>query len=531
MSKVDWYSDYVTDEEVNEILNMPEDEFEEYIFGMIEFYRENPVEAVYDLLGLGLSDYQKVTLLNAWKSKYIYFCWSRGAGKSFMMAVIATLILILFSGEAILMFGPSYRQSLMLYDKIIKEIYEKSFSFKYEVESMPRHSMGAEINVKSGSYAKFLPVGDGSSIRGERATYIFLDEDAQHSKQLIDRVIVPMAASNLKYDPDNPQAGEGATMIRATSAYFQFNHSYDTFQNHLHSMEVDQDYYCSVVPYQIPLDAFINDRDFVEMQKREMSKDDFDMEMGCKWISGNEDTFIGVQAWDEGIKYDDTLEPMFKGDDRRDYVLFADIARSEGGDNASLKVGEIRGEKIAIVRQVALNGQPYQVIRDWIRRFVINFNIVDIWMDRFGGGETIRDLLSEDWIDYETGKKHFPILEKGSSRTDGIKLITFVTADNALNHRMGHLAKKHIEKGNFVFPTLMDRHDDKEMEMAYLELLAIKKEVTNIQAVPSGNFHKFQPTKGTKLRKDRWTTFCYASLYLEDVLQKDEGDDFIIEIF
>lgn len=528
---MDWYSEWITEEEIYEIMNLPHDEFEEYIFEMIEFYRENPVEAVYDLLGLGLTEYQKVMLIESWNSKNIYWCTSRGAGKSFMMAILACLKMLLYPDEAILMFGPSYRQSLMLYDKIVSEVYNKSFSFKHEVMEMPRGSMGAKIQLKNLSYAKFLPIGDGGSIRGERTTFIFLDEDAQQDKTLIDRVILPMAVSNLKYDPDNPEEGFQPTIVRATSAYFQFNHSYKTFQIHLHRMAFDEDYYCAVVPYTIPLEAKLYNEKFVATQKRDMSNDDFEMEMGCKWITGNENAFISMKLWDENVKYDDTLEPLFCGEGNKEYVLFADIARSEGGDNASIKLCEIRGHRLAVVREKALNGQPYQVIRDEIRKFLIKFNVIDLWMDKLGGGEAVADLLAEDWMDFETGAKHPPILPVDSGRGDGVKLITFIVADTALNHRLGHLAKKHIEKGHFIFPRLMDRHPEGEMEMAYLDLIMVKKEVTNIQAVPTGNFHKFVPAKGSKLRKDRWTTFCYAALYIEEKLIKKEDDELLIEIF
>lgn len=527
----DWYDEFVTIDEVNEILNMEHELFDEYAFDMIEFYREHPVEAVYDLLGLALTDYQKIMLLGAWNSKNIYWCTSRGAGKSFMMAILCVLRMMLYGDEAILMFGPSYRQSLMLYDKIISDIYNKSYSFKYEVIEKPRGSMGAMIKLKNDSTSKFLPVGDGNSIRGERTTYIFLDEHAQQDKMLIERVIMPMAAANLKYDPENPQEGYQPTIVSATSAYFQFNHSYVDFQQHLHRMAFDEDYYCAVVPYEIPLSVHLFNEKYVETQRRKMSNDDFEMEMGCKWIVGNENAFIGAQLWDKNIKYDDTLEPLFHGQGGKEYVLFADIARSEGGDNASLKLCEIRGSRLAIVRQMGLNGQPYQVIRDHIRKFLVNFDVIDLWMDKFGGGQAMEDFLAEDWMDFETGQKYPPILPKDSGRSDGIKLITFVAANTELNHRMGHLAKSYIEKGHFIMPTLFDKHPEKEVEMAYLDLIMVKKEVTNIQATPSGNFHKFVPTKGSKLKKDRWTTFCYAALYIDEELVKKEEDEFLIEVF
>lgn len=527
-----WYEDYVTNDEVYDIMNLPEEDFMEYMGELIEFYREHPVEGVYDILGLGLTEYQKVQMIDSWNAKNIYWCQSRGSGKSFMMAIYVALYTILYPNEAVLMLAPSYRQSLMLYDKIMSEVYNKSFSFRYELEDNARGSMQAYYKIKNMSTIKFLPVGDGNKIRGERATMLFLDEHAQHDQSIIDRVIMPMLISDLNYDPDNPdREAFQATVICATSAYFQFNHSYKTFQSHLQRMATDKDYYCSVIPYNIPLSVNLYNEKFVAKQKRDMSSDDFEMEMNCKWVSGNEDAFITIQTWDKGIKYEETLQPLFKGRENHEYVLFADIAREEGGDNASLKIGEIRGTKIAIVREKALNGKTYQEITNQIREFCRDFNIITIWMDKFGGGTAVRDLLADEWFDYETQKTYPPILEIDSPRNDGIKMLEFVVANAELNHHMGHLVKKHIEQGNFIFPTLMDRYpDDHEMEMAYLDLIMVKKEVTNIQAIPSGNFHRFAPTKGSNLRKDRWTTMCYSALYIEERLLLREDDGLIIEV-
>src|SRR5699024_10941850 len=148
----------------------------------------------------------------------------------------------------------------------------------------------------------------------------------------------------------------------ATSAYFQFNHSYKTFQSHIHRMEFDDSYYIAIIHYDIPRDAGLTNDKFIEKQRRDMTNDDFEMEMGCKWISSNESSFISVQNWDKYIKIDEALEPLFSGKASKEYVLFADIAREEGGDNASLKIAEIRGNKLAIVKQKALNGYSYQSI-------------------------------------------------------------------------------------------------------------------------------------------------------------------------
>jgi hypothetical protein len=525
-----WYEEYTSPEALDAILNAPEDEFNEYVAEMIDYYRENPVDACYDVLGITLTEYQKVMIQKSWFSHNIYWCTSRGAGKSFIMAVLACLMAMLYPHQTVLMLGPSYRQSLLLYDKIMSEIYSKSFSLRYEITKTSRGTTDARIPFKNGSKILFLPMGDGDKIRGSRATIIFLDEDAQHDQQMIDRVVMPMAMSNLDFNPENPDLEFQPTVIRATSAYFQFNKSYQIYQEHLIKQNKDKDYYACTIPYELPLASGLYSRKYLLQKKSEMSSDDFDMEMGAKWLANNSGAFISVKAWDLGIKYKDHILPLMQGEKDKDYVLFCDIARSEGGDNASFLICEKGNSKLTVVRQMGLHGVPYQEQVVKVRKFVRDFNIVDIWIDKFGGGETIMDLLNDTWYDIDNGKEHLPIIKK-DSEGNGLKLITPIIADNEMNHRMGHLTKKHIEKHSFIFPILTDRHDDPEIEMAFLDMIMIKKEVTNIQAVPSGQYHKFAPTKGTTLRKDRWTTFNYAAMYIEDVMTNKVSDEIILEIF
>src|SRR5699024_3520974 len=131
---------------------------------------------------MSLSEYQKETLENAWFKTSVYLCQSRGRGKSFIMALISVLSAILFSHQSILMLGHYYLQSLLLYYKFINDVYNNSCSVRHEIpkNGMKKGTMDASITFFSSSAIKFLPIGDGSSIRGERATFIMLDEHAQH---------------------------------------------------------------------------------------------------------------------------------------------------------------------------------------------------------------------------------------------------------------------------------------------------------------------------------------------------------------
>lgn len=77
---------------------------------LIEFYRNDPVMAAYDLLRVDLAPVQRIVLRDMWFKNYCIVTASRGFGKSFLLGVNATLHALLYPGYRVGLLAPSFRQ-------------------------------------------------------------------------------------------------------------------------------------------------------------------------------------------------------------------------------------------------------------------------------------------------------------------------------------------------------------------------------------------------------------------------------------
>ena len=77
---------------------------------LIQFYRNNPVIAAYDLLKVDLAPIQRIILTDMWFKNYSISVCGRGAGKTFLLGLNAALHALLYPGYRVGLLGPSFRQ-------------------------------------------------------------------------------------------------------------------------------------------------------------------------------------------------------------------------------------------------------------------------------------------------------------------------------------------------------------------------------------------------------------------------------------
>lgn len=83
---------------------------------LIEFYRNDPVMAAYDLLRIDLAPIQRAVLRDMWFKSYCIVVAGRGLGKTFLQGVNAVLHALLYPGYRVGLLGPSFRQCLVIDD-------------------------------------------------------------------------------------------------------------------------------------------------------------------------------------------------------------------------------------------------------------------------------------------------------------------------------------------------------------------------------------------------------------------------------
>lgn len=504
------------------------------------YYRDHPVEACQDILKINLMPYQKEVLRKSWRKPFPLWVMSRGSGKSYLAAIDMALNAILFPRMRIGVIAPSYRQSKFLFLKFVEEVYNRSAVVRAQCVKAP--SSGTQeciVHFKNGSFIQALPFGannGGNNIRGQRYNCIYIDEYASIDEQIVKLVVEPMLTVKRAFDPNNPDDSESNRVVIFSSAYYTWNHFYAKTQAYLSRVKKnDPDYYVAIIDYKMPLKYGLYDEKAIAKAKRDNTEGDFEMEYGSTFQSEGTGTWIPVSLFDRRVTWDQDLEPMFVGNPNKSYHLYCDfsISDAENADNTTFLIEERDPlGKARVVHMRAEKGMTLEAIHDKIRDYYSKFRYQSLTMDGEKLGLAIKGYLMKEYIHPETQEEipAFLPVDHNDPDAKGLKIMKLIKHGPEVNHNLGLAAKRMVEQRKIVFPVLQDRHEDLDTEMAFLEMIALKKEVTNIKAVPSGMYYKYEQEKKSKLKRDRWTVFMYMCQEFESSLGNEEEDDFYLDV-
>lgn len=214
--------------------------------------------AVRMILGLELPPYQVAILDTLWNKRLPMLIGSRGAAKSFILAVYALMRMVLHPGCKIVIVGAGLRQSRQVFDYM---------AWIWERAPVLRDISGAGKNRQAGprrevdryqfeigdSKCYAIPIGDGTKIRGLRANYIIADEFASIPPTIFNLVVQGFAVVasdpiqkikeaavvrklksmgiwNADLEKDRQLRAGGNQIIYSGTAHFYFNHFYKYFK-------------------------------------------------------------------------------------------------------------------------------------------------------------------------------------------------------------------------------------------------------------------------------------------------------------
>ena len=150
---------------------------------------------VKQLLNIDLLPEQVVILQELWSKSFPMYIASRGFGKSFLLAVYATLRCLLVPGSKIVIVGAAFRQS-----KVIFEYMDVIWRNAPILRSLCNDASGPRRDVDrctlkvNDSWTVAVPLGDGSKIRGLRAHTIIADEFNSIPVEIYETVVAGFAA-------------------------------------------------------------------------------------------------------------------------------------------------------------------------------------------------------------------------------------------------------------------------------------------------------------------------------------------------
>lgn len=200
------------------------------------------------VLNIELFPMQLVFLQELWEKKYPMIVASRGASKSFSLAVYSILRALLMPNRKIVVVGAAFRQSKVIFGymesiwnnaPILRDLCDSRSGLVKSVDSFV-----VKIN---NSTITCLPLGDGEKIRGQRAHDVIADEMASIPRDIFERVVAgfttvaanPVEKIKMRSRMSlNQEVEEQDTyfkdnqIVLSGTAYYDFNHFADYWKKH-----------------------------------------------------------------------------------------------------------------------------------------------------------------------------------------------------------------------------------------------------------------------------------------------------------
>jgi hypothetical protein len=269
---------------------------------------------------------------------------------------------------------------------------------------------------------------------------------------------------------------------------------------------------CPLLPYEV-------DEEIVDMQKADMTSEEFAMENLARFPDESSGFFSSmlIDKISPGPNSTQVVEIVTKGTLHNPYYMGVDVGRVVDGSNFVAVVGCYESGVLKVVNMVALNGGTYQQMVHEIRRLTIDFNITGIAIGQGGGGLTMKDLLAVPYDDAKTGRIYPPLtdLEDEVHRLilGGMPIVHMVKETQELNNFMYATLKSDMENGSFMMPATAFRDPDLpvNLDKIYQEVRKTKTEFLVIESVPTATGFRFIVPEGYE--KDR-ATACVLMNYL-----------------
>jgi hypothetical protein len=473
---------------------------------------------------LRLLPFQSVMLHMMWHKKFPMVLACRGAGKTFMLAVYCLLKCLLVPGTQVVIVSGGFRQAKFVF-QFIDTLLKNSPILQETIRKFhPGNDFGVKfatdkvyLRVSHNSEITGIPVGDGSKVRGMRATTLICDEVASIDDEVFDTAIGPFLS--VKADPaeavvvrqfidklkelganenvvqliEDARRSTGNQLVLSGTATYQFSHFFRRYEAyHLFASsggdrdrikeglrrqsrdgtinvpdemldrweQVWKEYAVFQLPYHGMPPDFL-DEDIVANHKAIMDEVIFGHEYECKF-SKDTNGFFPRSIIDQASpgKSEPDLEFHFElyGEPGYQYVMGLDPAR--WNDNFGLVVLKLVGTTAQVVYTDSWNkaeyGKSIKRIRETLRRFP---NTVYIACDKGGGGDTIQEMFaSAKYVDEKKGEQPIVAIDPPDEHKaiPNAQRILEMVNFHTWAAPANHALKRDIIMKNILFPGRLD---------------------------------------------------------------------------
>ena len=512
------------------------------------------------LLNTELAQYQMAWLCLLWQRTHPMILASRGASKTFILAVYSILRALFDQGSKVVIVSHTFRQAKHVFAEI-EAIYKRAPLLRACTNHKPHTSVDHCMFRIGNSTIKALPMGNGENIRGERASHIIVDEIDSVDPEIFHVVVHGFAATQL--DPmtkikeaarrkrsghtKKRKVGAGNQIVIAGTAGFENGNFHKLYTQHrriidtracgygyelveklgcdLGDIWIDyKEYGIMELPWRFVPEGML-DRDMIASAAMTMSKMLFDMEYNCTFANTSRGFF----------KYEDIQNATAHGDNSfivrscdksKQYVMGIDPARTS--DAFAISILEL-GQPRRYVYCWAAIDKSFSITVRKILELLSKFNIVRIGMDDGGGGLSVRDMLNDPGIlDGELPVVDYDLTNKSK---EGRYILQMVNFQTKWIEDANFMLQKNIEDCDILFPSrilggqsyrgvnipiLEDIHDDIEECKRELSQISVTQTITgrrhfDIQPSIEDKKRKIKP------RKDRYTSLLIANFIANEL--------------
>lgn len=483
---------------------------------LINFYREHPTQAARDILLLEgereLVWFQKKILKALWTHSAVLLKLSRGASKTYLIAVYTVLYAILYPDSKIGVLGPTLKQGGYIFDEI-ERLYDKSPFFRRcvvgRIRNPPNNFKICQFD--NGSFIEALPIGnDGGKIRGKRYGKVLLDEYNYHDPDIINSVIEPFLI--IQYGDKSNQIVLSSTPGYKTEPFYNDYHNYRK-----KALTNPEDYawfhYNFVDVLMCRHKIFKPDMKRVRDAYDKLPLDDFLREYGGYFPSESAGYFSSYLI----AKCENRANPInieAKGDSVSEYVMGVDPGQEES--SFAFSIIKIKNQCKQVVKVWAEKGistpQQVDIIRNNIH--LKGFKISKICIDQGGGGLALRDLLMYPWNHagdiYPSIVEPKSLVSKDYDSKKILPILSIIPFTPASIDEMYSSFKAEMENERVIFPVDVYRNFDPEVERLGREFRGLKSEMRNLVPKPTTHGLNFIPHQ--RLGKDRISSLVLANL-------------------
>lgn len=469
---------------------------------------------------------------------------NRGAGKTWLIAICAIALGVLYPGSSIAVISSTAEQAVL----VVKKIEEKFLQYPDVLREInaSRHNKPVQINphkgvcwLKSGSKIESYSMG---TLRGNRAKILICDEAPEIPKNDLDAVAKPIMNETRDICIQRGIEDYPSKIVSITSACLKNNYFYTSFTNILKRMARGENgCFAWAMSYKEAIREGISKESFFVEQREGMTEEKFMMEYESKFLGAAEGAVFPFDLTERCRTLTD-VEIAQPAKSTVGYVMSLDIATSSASnaDNAALttfKLVELDngGYMKQVVRIQTFHGLRLDALAREVRKNLVRFpNTIKVVVDVRGLGDAFPQFMNKPWTDPETGKEYPPLVPDDEvSLIDGaVPLLRKFISNNLLNQQMVSATTIALEQESIQFPInsryivnnkIAERDGDsegagKKLTMAeraiFIEADALQIEMGNIIGRQGANGNViFEAAKSTQ-HKDRVSSLMMGIHYI-----------------